>query len=312
MEDLFHGTVLTHPIRKDGKRKVTYRVSDNTYGIADLQTKMLEILEELIRVCEENNLTYFACGGTCIGALRHNGFIPWDDDLDVFMPRSDYEKLWSLRHKFQDGKYKLCRTDAKKNYHHRVQQLVDLNTTFINKRSVNEDIEHGVYIDILPLDACAPTKAGRIKQIFQALLFSVYNVQCLPEFHGGSLFRTAISIALKAVPSKDIRYKIWTCCEKNMTKYDWSKETMVVELTASTKVMQHPYPKEWFDGIIKHKFEDIEINLPSGVDQYLKQVFGDYMTLPPVSERHPRHNTVLIDLNNCYEIYKGKYYCNDK
>ena len=161
-----------------------YQVKNNEFGIANLQTIMLDILKEFIRVCKENELTYYACGGTCIGALRHNGFIPWDDDLDVFMPRPDYEKLWEIRDQFTGEKYKLCRTTKEKNYHHRVQQLVDLKTTFINQRSVNEDIEHGVYIDILPIDACAPTKAKRFSQMIQAMLYSVYNIQCLPEFHG--------------------------------------------------------------------------------------------------------------------------------
>ena len=71
-------------------------IKDNAYGIAPLQEKMLNLLKVLIKMCEENNLTYFACGGTCLGAVRHDGFIPWDDDLDVFMPRPDYEKLWEL------------------------------------------------------------------------------------------------------------------------------------------------------------------------------------------------------------------------
>lgn len=284
------------------------RVKDDSFGIGELQTKMLEVLEELIRVCEENGLTYYACGGTCIGALRHDGFIPWDDDLDVFMPRPDYEKLWQLRDKFQNGKYKLCRTTREKNYHHRVQQLVDLNTTFINQRSVDEDIEHGVYIDILPMDACAPTFFGRLSQRINALLFSVYNVQCLPEFHGGKAFRFFVSLALKLVPGKNLRYKIWSSCERRMTRWDWEKADNAVELAASFRVMHNPYPKEWFSGCITHRFEDIDIKLPCGVDPYLRQVFGDYMALPPEKDRYPRHNTVKIDLENSYTIYKGVYY----
>ena len=86
------------------------RIKDNSFGIAGLQEKMLNLLCELIRVCEENHLTYWACGGTCIGALRHSGFIPWDDDLDVFMPREDYEKLWRTRKQFDSKKFILCRT----------------------------------------------------------------------------------------------------------------------------------------------------------------------------------------------------------
>ena len=286
-----------------------YQVKNNEFGIANLQTIMLDILKEFIRVCKENELTYYACGGTCIGALRHNGFIPWDDDLDVFMPRPDYEKLWEIRDQFTGEKYKLCRTTKEKNYHHRVQQLVDLNTTFINQRSVNEDIEHGVYIDILPLDACAPTKPGRIQQVLQAMLYSVYNVQCVPEFHGGRLFQKIVDIMLKAVPNDEARYKIWSSCERKMTKYEWSNASSVVELAASMKVLLNPYPKAWFEGVKTHQFEDIVINLPSGVDKYLSQVFGDYMQLPPEDKRHPVHNTVLINLDHPYTQYRGKKYC---
>ena len=286
-----------------------HHVKDNSFNIADLQAKMLGLLAELIRVCEENNLTYWACGGTCIGALRHNGFIPWDDDLDVYMPRDDYEKLWELRDKFNSEQFVLCRTTKERNYHHRVQQLVDITTTFINQRSVDEDIEHGVYIDIIPMDACAPAGLSRLSQIKNAILFSIYNVQCLPEFHGGRLFRFVVGAALKCVSSANRRYRIWSKCEKRMTRWSWEKTDKVVELAASTKVLLNPYPKEWFTGVKKHVFEDIEINLPGGVEKYLTQVFGDYMSLPPESERHPRHNTVKIDLENSYKIYKGQYYC---
>lgn len=289
-----------------------HHVKDNSFNIADLQSKMLGLLAELIRVCEENNLTYWACGGTCIGALRHDGFIPWDDDLDVYMPRNDYEKLWELKDRFNSEQFVLCRTTKERNYHHRVQQLVDITTTFINQRSVDEDIEHGVYIDIIPMDACAPSGISRLSQIKNAILFSIYNVQCLPEFHGGKLFRFAVGAALKFVPSDKRRYRIWSKAEKKMTRWSWDDADKVVELAASTRVLLNPYPKEWFTGVKKHKFEDIEINLPAGVDHYLTQVFGDYMSLPPESERHPRHNTVKIDLENSYKVYKGKYYCVEK
>lgn len=289
-----------------------HHIKDDSFHIAALQEKMLELLEELIRFCEENGLTYYACGGTCIGAIRHDGFIPWDDDLDVFMPRADYEKLWTLRDKFDKERYKLCRSTLEKNYHHRVMQLVDLNTTFINRRSVNEDIEHGVYIDILPMDVCASGGFGYFRQKVLSILYSVYNVQCLPEFHGGKFFRLAVGFLLKVVPDKKKRYNIWSKCEKKMTRYQPDDSPRLVELTAALKELRHPYPKEWFSSVIKHKFEDIEINIPVGYDNYLRQVFGDYMALPDLSEQRPRHNTVFVDLNNSYKKYKGIYYCVDK
>ncbi|MBQ9904896.1 MAG: LicD family protein, partial [Synergistaceae bacterium] len=104
-------------------------------------------------MCDKHNLRYWIAGGSLIGVIRHQGFIPWDDDLDVFMPRPDYEKMWSLLGGAMiDGHFVLCRTNRGKNYHHRVMQLVDTETTFIHSRCRDEDIEHGVYIDIIPLD----------------------------------------------------------------------------------------------------------------------------------------------------------------
>ena len=119
-------------------------VKDNSYGIADLQNKMLDIVKFFIGVCEKNGLRYWAGAGTCLGAIRHGGFIPWDDDVDIYMPRQDYELLWKNRETWMDNpKYKIVRTSLEKNYRHRVIQIVDLSTTFVNKRCVNDDIEHG-------------------------------------------------------------------------------------------------------------------------------------------------------------------------
>ena len=286
-------------------------VKDNSYGLAPLQDKMLDILKHFIMVCEENGLRYCACGGTCIGALRHQGFIPWDVDLDVFMPRPDYEKLWNIcGQEKQNKRYNLCRTTSEKNYHHRVMQMVDLETTFINRRSENEDIEHGVYIDIIPLDMCAKTISRRLFQIINSLLFSVYNIQCTPEFHGNKMQRIATSILLSLVKNQNRRTKIWQKCERRMIQEEWNENQDIIELTTDLKSLFRPYHHEWFtfEGR-KTKFEDIEINIPTKAEEYLTAGFGSYMEIPPVEKRRPQHNTVYIDLFNSYKKYKGKYYC---
>lgn len=292
---------------------MAYKVADNTYGIADFQTELLDILRVFIDICDKYNLRWWASGGTCIGALRHNGFVPWDDDLDVAMPRPDYEKLWLLREEINKGsRYILTRTERNKNYHHRVMQLVDTQTTFIHSRSANEDIEHGVYIDLLPMDACAPGKISYYKQVINAMIFSVYNIQCLPEYNDGKIVSLMTDIALKMIRNKGLRYHIWKHCEKQMAKYDWETSKEIAHLSCDTKSMLHPYDAIWFSDIRKHEFEDIEINIPIEAEKYLKQYFGDYMQLPPESSRHPVHNTKLIDLDNPYTQYKGIYYCVEK
>lgn len=288
-------------------------VKDNSCGIADLQDKMLSILKVLIRVCDKYNYEYFLAGGTCIGALRHQGFIPWDDDLDIYMPRSDYEKLWHLiGNKTIFGHYKLCRTSAKKNYHHRVMQMVDLNTTFINKRSENEDIEHGVYIDIIPIDARAKNKIGQFWQFFNAVLFSIYNIQCKQEFNGGKMTKCinfGTTFLLKLIKNPRLRYMIWKKAEKNMIAFNWDTCQEYIVLTSTFRELTHPFPKSWLEKNKKVTFEDISVQIMGGSDEYCRMMYGDYMKLPPVDQQCVKHNTLYIDLNTPYTSYKGEYYC---
>ena len=283
-------------------------VKDNSYGIAPLQDKMLDILKHFISVCEENGLRYCACGGTCIGALRHQGFIPWDDDLDVYMPRPDYEKLWQIYDNTKESKFKLCRTTSEKNYHHRVMQMVDVDTTFINKRSQNEDIEHGVYIDIIPLDTYPKNVFSRFLQKLNAMVFSIYNIQCLPEYNSGRFVKFGTSILLKIIKNPDKRYGIWKRAEMNMTKYNWCSSEECIDIVDTFKSLFRPFPKRWF----KERttvFEDIKIRIPYDAEEYCSKVYGNYMEFPPPEKRKVQHNTVLIDLENSYTKYKGQYYC---
>lgn len=284
-------------------------VRDNSYGIGDLQGKMLDILKYLDVICSENGLTYMAAFGTCLGAIRHQGFIPWDDDLDVYMPRHDYEKLWEIwKDISHDPKYKLVRTGREKNYRHRVMQIVDTTTTFINRRCVNEDIEHGIYIDIMPLDGAAPNKLSLMIQDYHAIIFSVYNIQIEPEFHGNKLMSFGTRFLLKAVKNPEKRYKLWNKAQKKMTRYDSRTAEKYLDLHNYFKLISKPMPAEWFKPV-RVPFEDMEICIPEGYDKYLTMVYGDYMQLPPVEKRTCIHNTVKIDLDKPYTAYKGVFYC---
>ena len=121
--------------------------------LRNLQLKNLEMLLYFKNFCDENNLTFYFCGGCCIGAVRHGGFIPWDDDVDVFMKREDYEKLGELWNKKADTeKYSYCRPSEAKNYRNLFATINDNNTTFIKTHQASLDINHGLVLDILPLD----------------------------------------------------------------------------------------------------------------------------------------------------------------
>lgn len=288
-------------------------VKDDSYGFAAIQDKMLGALKYFICVCEKYNIRYWAGGGTCLGALRHEGFIPWDEDLDVYVPRPDYERLWEIcTTKERDPKYRLCRTTAEKNYRHRVMQMVDLETTFINKRAVNDDIEHGVYIDIVPLDICPKSWISRVSQIYYGLLFSIFNVQCKPEYHGNPIKNSLVGLLLFMIRDSQKRTSIWKHAEQKMIWKEWDETSSLIELVGTVKTFIHPHKRSWFKDCSRTaKFEDIEIVVPNGAEEYLTRMYGDYMKLPPEEERCYKHHTVFVDLNNSYIKYKHIYYLSD-
>ncbi len=273
-----------------------------------LQQKSLEILKYFQNLCRENGLRYWVGGGTCIGALRHQGFIPWDDDIDVFMPRPDYEKLYRIWNEVADTKrYALCRTTREQNNHQTDMQLVDLNTTFINRHSVNEDIMHGVSIDIMPMEGCPRSKIKQLFQIYHSVIYSIFNVQRLPD-HQGKFLRTMTKLVLNAVPDPDRRYRLWKKHEKLMYQYDFEQADFAKETITSFRALFYKYPRAYFE-TKEVPFEDISVPIPIGYHEYLTRIFGDYMSLPSEDQRCAKHDIVYLNLEEPFQKYRGIYYC---
>lgn len=273
-----------------------------------IQDKELEMLLYFQRICEAHHLKFYLCGGGLIGAVRHKGFIPWDDDLDIFMPRPDYERLQSVWEQYADTeRYSYCRTTKEKVYHDAGASIRDNHTTFINRHSVNEDICHGLALEIMPIDGCPKSKIKRFGQLFHAMVFSLFNAQRLPDNKGG-LIRGVSKVIYTVISSKKLRYKIWKLAEKRMTRYRWEDCDEVTELVGSIKGMLLRHPKADFDDTVMMDFEGHQVPAMKGYDRYLHLIWGDYMQLPPEENRVAKHDAVLIDLDNSYEKYRGKYY----
>jgi lipopolysaccharide cholinephosphotransferase len=273
-----------------------------------LQAKELEILKYLKQVCDANGLSFFLAGGSCIGALRHHGFIPWDDDVDVFMMREDYERLardWSKMS--PNPQYALCRSDATHNYRHAAMTLNDSETTFINFRTADQDVNQGIGIDILPMDRLATSAFARFKQRANAVIFSIYINQRLPD-HQGKLLRTLTGLPLALVKTPARRYRLWHNAEARMIKPSLRPSDTAVELVTGLKAIMRPLKNSWFAQTKLVPFEDTEMPVPVGYDQYLTLIFGDYMSFPPVADQKAKHHTVIIDTARSYREYKGQYY----
>ncbi len=280
--------------------------------VQDIQKKMLDILVYFRDFCKENGLGFVLCGGTALGAVRHQGFIPWDDDIDVFMLREDYEKLQDLWQKNADtSRYACVRSDDVINIHHSATEIKDNNTTFINHHSVEDDIHHGLMIDVLPVDGVPEGKFRRILQMVNSMIFCCFNFQRLPD-HKGKLTYIATKLALGVFRSSKVRYKLWKSAEKRMSRYGTKNCKYVASLVEGATIMRMHFPTEWFTKVAYLDFEGYAMPVPGDVDEYLRITFGDYMQLPPEEERVARHNAVFIDLENSYTKYKGIHYCKNK
>lgn len=292
---------------------VTYEpVEVKPEDIRRIQQKSLDMYKYFKEICDTHQLTHFFCGGCCIGALRHKGFVPWDDDIDVFMPREDYEKLEKVWHENADeSRYKICRTS--KTEYTRIQFITisDEHTTFIKTRQADLDIPHGIRLDVIPIDGSPDSAFKRKIQMMWALVYSMF-LNGEPHTSKGKAVELVSRFLLFFFPSVKSRYKVWRFAEKQMSKYPLKDANIAKELCVWYEVMLRNYPARLFKGVVYKPFEDIMAPLPVGYDEYLHMAFsGDYMQLPPPEQQIPKHEIVFYDLDNSYKKYKGIYYCKE-
>ena len=271
-----------------------------------LQLKELDTLVYFKEFCDKNNLLFYLCGGCCIGSLRTGGFIPWDDDIDILMPRDDYEKLYKLWDNDKHERFKLLRTDEKIFTGNIFTTIVDTETTCVKANQAHLDIPFGIMMDIFPIDGCPKGKFKRTMQKLNAMIYSLFLAQIVPENHGG-IMALGSKFLLSIVKSPKAREKKWRNAERRMSKYKISDCEYITELCEGVHSMQPEYPKEWFASAVYREFEGLQMPIPIGYDPYLKKAFGDYMTRPPEDKQKPHHDMILVDTERSYkEVLKGK------
>ncbi len=261
-----------------------------------LQKISLEMAEVFVEFCEEYDLLCYFCGGGCIGAIRHGGFIPWDDDLDFFMPREDYEKFVSLWNMYDKGSRYLL-SDTTEDYIDRnnFATLRDSMTTQVKPYQEGLPIPHGVALDVIPLDGYPDGKWQRKWQCMWALIYSLFRAQTVPEKHGG-LMAAGSRMLLGIFRGKRIRYRIWNLAKRKMTKYPIRSCHYITELCSGPYYMEKKYKKEWFEKAVFVDFEGKKMPIPVGYDGYLREAFGNYMELPPKEKQKAHHDCVCLDL----------------
>ncbi len=277
--------------------------------LAPLHEKQYEILEELKRVCDENGLTYYLAFGTLLGAVRHKGFIPWDDDIDTGMPYEDYKKLEKLYCKgaFKDKFFlQTINTDPASGATY--YKLRSNDTTYIAEAKCGRDMHHGIDIDIYPLYKVSNNRIMREIQAFHAALYMLMEYGEAPV-NNGTAMKLAGTVLLKVFSGR--RRELYKeRCRRIMAMYEGRQTKYRAHYYGNLNRCRITYPAEVFEKVIPAPFEEGEFSIPVGYDYYLKRFYGDYMKLPPEEKRGIKFEKVVkIDTERPYTDYKGIYYC---
>lgn len=264
------------------------------FDLRTLQMKELDILKELDRICKKHNLKYYMAWGTAIGAVRHKGFIPWDDDIDVCMPMNDYKKF-----------IEVCKTELSEPYFFQ-DVHTDENSPFIWGKIRNSNTcsmiremavfphNWGICIDIFPMIEYDKETISS----FDKVLYKILNLCVHKRLNDYGFGKYGLNTnKMKYIPMpivkvvRDICFKIFTRKRKNANYY------YDICLLKDANIM----PKEWFKPC-EMQFEDQSFTIMEGYDAYLTRMYGNYMRIP---EKHEQidHGDIIVDFENSYKKY---------
>lgn len=270
----------------------------------DIKTKCYNILLEIDRICKLSNIKYFIYAGTLLGAIRHRGFIPWDDDIDVVMFRDDYRNFFQACKEYLDkDRFVLQSIDTDPFTCHPWMKLHDKNTAFISGIRRDGTIE-GISIDIFPIDN-APNNFF-IRKIRSSIVNSInFIYQWRFCYHNPNatrkmkLFQKIVSII---PPIDELKFK--KRYEKYLQKYN-HRLTLSVVYLSNRKYERKVISRDVFSSSVMLQFEDGFFPAPIGWDLVLRGLYGDnYMQLPPKEKRISDHGTCIIDLDHSWTEYK--------
>lgn len=257
----------------------------------------MDIMAEIDRICKENDITYFLVGGTLLGAVRHKGFIPWDDDIDIGMLRDDYDKFRKVCPKSLQS-HLSYQSHIEETTSHYIFDKVRLKDTYFNTKFSNrfDDIQNGIFIDVLVFDKTGNTPLSqkvhiKLLKIFRRLI----NVRWVNVPRKGIHYKASKTFLplMRRVP-----YRIYhRCFDKILTLYHKNKKSAYLIDGVGLNLDKGAFPAEWFGDFIDMPYEDMTFKVPVGYDNYLRMWYGDrYMELLPLSARFSGHKLLRLDL----------------
>ncbi len=260
-----------------------------------LQLAQLEIAKEVKRVCDENGIQYFLTAGTALGAIRHKGFIPWDDDLDIGMLREEYDRFCKIANEKLNPEYYFQNWINDKEYHLPYGKVRKKGTTYIEQKA-NIKRRAEIFVDIIVYDD-APSdvnerkiltkKLNRLEQII------LMKCKCRPWQEEKNV---NMKVFLAFLPARVIA--LFTSLNYMVQLYEKALRTVKSDKLVYSQLgisFMYLMEKKWLENLTERQFEDDTFKIMQDYDAYLTCAYGDYMKLPPEEDRENRHQIVKLD-----------------
>ena len=274
---------------------------NDSEALRKLQMEALDILDAFSSYCNRYNLRWFLLSGTALGALRHDGFIPWDDDVDVGMLRDDYERFLSLAERDFPDNLSVDTPESTKGFAPMFAKVCKLGTRFVTQETMESSYNQGIFIDIIPLDQLAEDKKVAKKQLTNSLIWQsvsyLYHAKTINVPHKGILG------TLERFGCKVAHYiaKIALSPSRIVSHYNRSIAPKGIALSNNWMLFSwphtKPFPTEVLVPTAKHAFDGHRVPVPGKPDDYLTLLYGDWRKLPPADQRHT-HMPLRIEFSD--------------
>ena len=272
----------------------------NSYSgkLSTLRAIQLDMLREIDRICRKHNIKYYLSGGSMLGAVRHGGYIPWDDDIDVAFLRGEFERFKKVAPAELGEQYSYQSFTNSDGYHYFFDRVTAKDTYFASKYSDGYEMPKGISVDIFVYDTVPDSKSAQRrhwKRLMRRRLFMNVRWKDEPRGSGKSRLISKLLLPILRLKSMDSYSASY---DKATRKYE-KRVTNTIMAPATDHDWHECMPREWFTDVVPWKFEDVDTFLPKGYDGFLRNWYGDsYMTMLPLAKQQPYHDYYRLDVGS--------------